>query len=47
MSRKNPVLISKSLVAWIKEKRHFRSRKANVNATGLLRLSGASLISVV
>jgi len=29
------------------EKRHFRSRKANVDATGLLRLSGASLISVM
>src|ERR1700688_3601636 len=32
---------------WIKEKRHFRSRKANIDATGLLRLCGASLISVV
>ena len=39
--------ISKSLVGEIKEKRHFRSRKANVYATGLLRLSGAALVSVV
>ena len=40
-------LISKSLVAYIKEKRHFRSREANVDATGLLRLSSEALISVV
>jgi hypothetical protein len=31
--------ISKSLVGEVKEKRHFRSRKAEVDATGLLRLS--------
>ena len=37
--------ISKSLVGEIKEKRHFRSRKANVYATGWL--SGAALVSVV
>ena len=47
MSRKNPALISKSFVAQIKEKRHFRSRKAIVDATGLLQLGGASLVSVV
>jgi hypothetical protein len=39
--------ISKSLVGEVKEKRHFRSRKADVDATGLLRLSGAALVSVV
>jgi hypothetical protein len=40
-------LISKSLVAQIKEKRQFRSRKANVDATGLLRVSSEALVSVV
>ena len=39
--------ISKGLVGEIKEKRHFRSRKATVEATRLLRLSGAALVSVV
>ena len=39
--------INKSLVGQIKEKRHFRSRKTTIDATGFLRLSGASLISVV
>ena len=39
--------ISKSSLGWIKEKRRFHSWKANVEATGLLRLSGASLVSMV
>ena len=46
-SERTQFCISKGLVGEIKEKRHFRSRKANVYATGLLRLSGAALVSVV
>jgi hypothetical protein len=43
-SRKNPILISKSLIREIKEKHHFHSGKQSISATDLLRLSGASLI---
>jgi hypothetical protein len=46
LSRKNPVLISKSLVADQGEA-SFPLSKANIDATDLLRLSSASLISVV
>ena len=45
-SERTQFCISKGLVGEIKEKRHFRSRKANVYATGLLRLSGAALVLV-
>jgi hypothetical protein len=47
VSRKNPVLISKKFVRLDQGEGAFPLRKANVEATGLLRLSGASLISVV
>ena len=47
VSRKNPALISKSLFGVDQGEAAFPLRKANVEATGLLRLSGASLISVV
>ena len=47
VSRKNPVLISKTFVRLDPGEAAFPLRKANVEATGLLRLSGASLISVV
>ena len=47
VSRKNPVLISKNFVRLDQGEAAFPLRKANVEATGLLRLSGASLISVV
>ena len=47
VSRKKPVLISKNFVRLDQGEAAFPLRKANVEATGLLRLSGASLISVV
>jgi hypothetical protein len=47
VSRKNPALISKNFVRLDQGEAAFPLGKANVEATGLLRLSGASLISVV
>ena len=47
VSRKNPVLINKNFVRVDQGEAAFPLGKANVEATGLLRLSGASLISVV
>ena len=47
VSRKNPVLDQQKFGRVAKEKRHFRSGKTNVDVTGSVRLSGASLVSVV
>jgi hypothetical protein len=47
MSRKHPVLDQLEFDRLDQGEGDLRSRKANVGATGLHRLSGASLVSVV
>ena len=47
MSRKNPVLDQQEFGRLDQGEAAFPLQKGNVDATGLLRLSGASLVSVV